>query len=73
MLTLSIRNTVWVLVVAVVVISAQDSDGRTNVISNGEEERNSDDDVFYEADAIQQARDKRTIGALLSGVADLFG
>lgn len=73
MLTLSIRNTVWVLVVAVVVISAQDSDSRTNVISNGEEERNSDDDVFYEADAIQQARDKRTIGALLSGVADLFG
>lgn len=59
------------LVLVLTVISV-DSDRRGNAIAS--DRRISDViDVFVDEDGSLQSRDKRTIGTLLSGVADLFG
>lgn len=60
------------LLVLVLTVISVDSDRRGNAIAS--DRRISDViDVFVDEDGSLQSRDKRTIGTLLSGVADLFG
>ncbi|KAH1021229.1 hypothetical protein HUJ04_010768 [Dendroctonus ponderosae] len=58
-----------VLIVAVISARLENSDRRTRVIGADKD----DEDVYEDVDLTLQPRNKRTIGTLLSGVADLFG
>lgn len=58
-----------VLSVAVISVQQENSDRRTRVIGADKD----DEDLYEDVDFTLQPRDKRTIGTLLSGVADLFG